>query len=130
MRASIKISRIKRIFVTHLHGDHAFGLAGVLCMMGQAMHNQNVSVYPITFFFTFSHFCMLVNCVNLRDYVDISVHFPHLTLFYSQTGQIERERQQRVRSNDRTGGDLRTGRNPGHDPSCGATQLQYDCAAA
>lgn len=35
-KSRLSVSKVRRIFLTHMHGDHAFGLPGVLCMMGQA----------------------------------------------------------------------------------------------
>jgi len=32
--ASISVSHVRRLFVTHAHGDHTFGLAGLLCFIG------------------------------------------------------------------------------------------------
>lgn len=39
-RSRVRCSKIKKIFLTHSHGDHSFGLAGVLCLMGQARQHE------------------------------------------------------------------------------------------
>jgi len=44
----IKPSRITRIFITHAHGDHSFGLPGLLCLMGtkrERWDDQPVEIY-------------------------------------------------------------------------------------
>lgn len=45
MRAPFRWSRIEAIFVTHLHGDHAYGLPGLLGTLSLNGHDAPLAVY-------------------------------------------------------------------------------------
>ncbi len=46
LRSDFKASQIRRIFVTHMHGDHIFGLMGLLASCGLAGNpQQRVDIY-------------------------------------------------------------------------------------
>ncbi|MEB3826960.1 ribonuclease Z [Phormidium sp. CCY1219] len=45
LRSDIKISQIARIFITHMHGDHIFGLMGLLASCGLAGNVDRIDIY-------------------------------------------------------------------------------------
>lgn len=45
LRSDIKISQISRIFVTHMHGDHTYGLMGLLASCGLAGNPSRIDIY-------------------------------------------------------------------------------------
>jgi ribonuclease Z len=46
-RSMVRPGAIDKIFITHLHGDHAYGLPGVLCLIGNArtFDEQPIDIY-------------------------------------------------------------------------------------
>ncbi|MBD2139599.1 ribonuclease Z [Anabaena sp. FACHB-1237] len=45
LRSELRISQLSRIFITHLHGDHIFGLMGLLASCGLAGNVEKVDIY-------------------------------------------------------------------------------------
>lgn len=45
LRSDLKVSQLRRIFITHLHGDHVFGLMGLLASYGLAGNSHPIDVY-------------------------------------------------------------------------------------
>lgn len=45
LKSDFKSSQIRRIFVTHMHGDHIFGLPGLLASCGMAGNAQQIDIY-------------------------------------------------------------------------------------
>jgi ribonuclease Z len=45
LRSEIKVSQLTRIFITHMHGDHIFGLMGLLASVGLAGSPHRIDIY-------------------------------------------------------------------------------------
>jgi ribonuclease Z len=45
LRSDLKSSQLSRIFITHLHGDHIFGLMGLLASCGLAGNVDRIDIY-------------------------------------------------------------------------------------
>jgi ribonuclease Z len=45
LRSELKVSQLSRIFITHMHGDHIFGLMGLLASCGLAGSVDRVDIY-------------------------------------------------------------------------------------
>lgn len=44
-KSKVKFSRIKHIFISHLHGDHVFGLVGLISTFGMMKRTEKLHVY-------------------------------------------------------------------------------------
>lgn len=45
LRSDLKLSQLSRIFITHMHGDHIFGLMGLLASCGLAGNVERIDIY-------------------------------------------------------------------------------------
>lgn len=45
LRSDLRLSQLRRVFVTHMHGDHVFGLPGLLASLGLAGSSSGVDLY-------------------------------------------------------------------------------------
>jgi ribonuclease Z len=45
LRSELRVSQLRRIFVTHMHGDHVFGLPGLLASLGLAGTCPGIDLY-------------------------------------------------------------------------------------
>ena len=45
MKSNIKSSQIKKIFITHMHGDHIYGLPGLLATLGLSGKSKGIEIY-------------------------------------------------------------------------------------
>jgi ribonuclease Z len=45
LRSDLRVSQLTRIFITHMHGDHIFGLMGLLASCGLAGNTDRIDIY-------------------------------------------------------------------------------------
>merc|ERR1711962_1356529 len=76
-RSTLKPSQINKIFITHNHGDHLFGLQGLMCTVGMNINadefeGKHVDIY---------------GPVGLRSYVRCALRFSYSSLPYTYSVQ-------------------------------------------
>lgn len=67
LRSELKTSQISRIFITHMHGDHIFGLMGLLASCGLAGNVEKVDIYGPS---------------GLNDYIQAASRYSHTHFSY------------------------------------------------
>ncbi|CAF2066107.1 unnamed protein product [Rotaria magnacalcarata] len=67
-RSTIRASRITKIFITHLHGDHIFGLPGLLCTLSAGASSMS----PLVFY----------GPLGLREFVENTLRLSYSFLSY------------------------------------------------
>ena len=75
----IKTSRINRIFISHLHGDHYFGLIGLLTSMGLTGRVNDIHIYAPE----------LLEQIILLQLAAASAVLPYKMYFHPLTGEGE-----------------------------------------
>ena len=45
LRSELRVSQLSRIFITHMHGDHIYGLPGLMASLGMAGQCDGLSLY-------------------------------------------------------------------------------------
>ncbi|MGB2926521.1 MAG: ribonuclease Z [Limnothrix sp.] len=87
LRSDIKFSQISRIFVTHMHGDHIFGLMGLIASMGLAGNAQPIEIYGPPGLKDYLRACEKYSQMRIGD---------RLRVFQSQPGIIFEDSQFQV----------------------------------
>jgi ribonuclease Z len=77
-RTPIRISQISRIFITHLHGDHLFGLMGLLATCGLAGQGQEIHLYGPDGLAEYVRVCAQISRTTLSDTLKIHTVEPGL----------------------------------------------------
>lgn len=80
LRSDLRISQIKRIFITHMHGDHIFGLMGLLASCGLAGNAENIEIYGPPGLDAYLKACMKYSFTNF--YYGVKFHTVQPGLVY------------------------------------------------
>jgi ribonuclease Z len=67
LRSDLKSSQLSRIFITHMHGDHIFGLMGLLASCGLAGNVEKIDIYGPP---------------GLNDYIQAALRYSHTHFSY------------------------------------------------
>jgi ribonuclease Z len=76
LRSDIKTSQLRRIFITHLHGDHIFGLMGLLATCGLAGSAQDVDIYGPSGLAEYLRACSKYSYTHFGDRLRVHTVYP------------------------------------------------------
>lgn len=90
LRSTLSLSNINTIFITHLHGDHIFGLPGLLCSLNEILSGREFTIYGPTGLLDYLKatlfnrlYCILqykLNVIEFNSTMDTGIIDPVITL--------------------------------------------------
>jgi ribonuclease Z len=72
----LRISQLRRIFITHLHGDHLYGLMGLLATCGMAGHAQPIDIYGPTGLDEYVRMSAQLSRLRLAEHIQVRIVQP------------------------------------------------------
>lgn len=78
LQSDLKVGRIRRIFITHMHGDHVFGLMGLLASIGLAGAPDRIDLYGPPQLENYLEACARYSHTHLHYPITIHKHKPGL----------------------------------------------------
>lgn len=78
LRSDLKSSQLRRIFITHMHGDHIFGLMGLLASCGLAGTGQAIDLYGPPGLAEYLKACTKYSYTNLSNRAQVHTVKPGL----------------------------------------------------
>lgn len=79
-RSRLKFSRLNHIFISHLHGDHCFGLIGLISTFGMLERTADLHIY-----------CHPELEKLLTPHIDFSVKACHIKLYFIPLTQASKQ---------------------------------------
>ena len=70
-KSKLKFGKISKIFITHLHGDHLFGLPGLLCSLGNGLDPELASKKVVDIYGPQNILKYLITCLELSHSIPI-----------------------------------------------------------
>jgi len=71
-KSTLKAGKVSKIFITHLHGDHLYGLPGLLCTLGNGLDPSKVGTAAVE----------VIGPVGLRKFIAVTLGLSRSPLAY------------------------------------------------
>ena len=72
-KSKLKVDKISKIFITHLHGDHLFGLPGLLCFLSNGLDSELASKMVVDIYGPIGLKKYLITCLELSGSMPMSL---------------------------------------------------------
>jgi len=80
-RAGLKLSKLKAIFISHLHGDHIFGLTGLLASRGLKGIKTGIDIFGPVGLVSYLESCLNYVIIQLENCIIFTLYGIRYTVY-------------------------------------------------